>query len=181
MSRKASLRFIPGSHRIGKPLQQIAAERGVARGDRTADVALAWASEVQADAEIVSPDMADGDVLLFDGRLWHGSLNEGERTRRALLLQYAAAGQDVRIPTDQGFDWPFAFTDKLAPVIRVLSTATAGEQAFGTPAPFPPETALAEPFASRIVPAPNGHPWKAHHLFRGQTAHVDRLAALSPI
>src|SRR5436190_781055 len=94
----AECHLLQNYHRIGKPVQQVAHERRVDRPDRTAERVLAWARDARADADLLEADVRDGDAVLFDGRIWHGSLNTGDCPRRALLLQYAAANQKVRIP-----------------------------------------------------------------------------------
>lgn len=95
-SVESSLKLIRGSHRIGKALQMVAAERGVPRDARTTDVALECARAYLSDATVIEPAMENGQALLFDGRVWHGSLNsQVSGRRRSLVLQYAAAGASL--------------------------------------------------------------------------------------
>jgi ectoine hydroxylase-related dioxygenase (phytanoyl-CoA dioxygenase family) len=97
--RDSTLQLISRSHRFGRPIQQEVHERGLRRGEATDDMVTAWAREHDCQSDLVQPDMNDGQALLFDGRLWHGSHNSGNQSRAALLLQYAAIGTPVLIPT----------------------------------------------------------------------------------
>jgi hypothetical protein len=47
------------------------------------------------------------DVLISEGRQWHGSRNVTSRPRTALLLQYSSAQADIKIPLT--FDEPPAW------------------------------------------------------------------------
>ena len=124
-SIESSLKLIRGSHRIGKPLQFVAAARGAAREDRSMEVALEYALSCLGEAALIEPDLQNGQALFFDGRLWHGSLNtRASGRRRALLLQYAAAEVPIRIPDFRHLDWPFVFlSTPLPPVIVVAGRA----------------------------------------------------------
>lgn len=173
-SAKSALQHIGGSHRIGKPLQQVAHEKRVARPDRTAERALAWARETIADAELVAADVRDGDAVLFDGRIWHGSLNSEDRPRRALLLQYAAAHHQVRIP-DLGktMNWPFAYRPDPPPAISILGRAR-GYRNLVEP---PRENALDRPMIAGLDPVSDGKPWTSQPLVSGRTASAGKFSA----
>lgn len=119
-SSETSLNLMRGSHLFGCSLQQLAHEKKIPRGDRTSTQALALAKAISSDAELYIPDINNGEAILFDGRIWHGSDNTSSQTRKALLLQYAAAGQEVRIPKFDQYEWPFTFDTKLAPCLYVL-------------------------------------------------------------
>ncbi|QIG51925.1 hypothetical protein G5V57_32025 [Nordella sp. HKS 07] len=173
-SAQSALQHIGGSHRIGKPLQQVAHEKQVARPDRTAERALAWARETIADAELSTADVRDGDAVLFDGRIWHGSLNAGSRPRRALLLQFAAGHHQVRIPDlAKTMNWPFAYRPELPPAITVLGRAR-GYRNLVEP---PRDKALDQPVIAGLdAPAGDGA-WIAQPLMAGRTAAVGHLGA----
>src|SRR4029078_4236116 len=84
------LHLISRSHRFGRPIQQEVNERGMRRGEATDEMVMAWAQEHDPLSDFVQPEMKDGQALLFDGRLWHGSHNRADRPRAALLLHYAS-------------------------------------------------------------------------------------------
>jgi mannose-6-phosphate isomerase-like protein (cupin superfamily) len=153
--RESSLAVIPRSHRFGQSLQEVGHGLGLARGEAaTADIE-AWARQRDARSRIVQLDMTDGDVLLFDGRLWHGSNNLlREGTRTALILQYATPGTPIRIPDPAaGFEWPFHFLDHPRPPCVVV----CGQ---------------ADSDANRIVDGP---------VFAGVAGPVDRALAAEPL
>src|SRR5207248_7046247 len=107
-SRESALHLITKSHSIGKTIQQIAHEKGVRRGEASAATVLDWARQIIPSAKLVQPAMNDGDAIVFDGRLWHGTWNTRlEGARVALLLQYAAVGLVIRMPDFSQLEWPF--------------------------------------------------------------------------
>jgi quercetin dioxygenase-like cupin family protein len=118
-SRDAGLRLIARSHISGKTIQEFRRKHGVARERVSDEQALAWARSLEPEASIVQPDVGDGQGIVFDGGLWHASGNTTKDFRTALLLQYAAAGTEVRIPDPAQLDWPFKFTALRPPVVLV--------------------------------------------------------------
>jgi quercetin dioxygenase-like cupin family protein len=153
----AGLKFVPGSHRYGVSIQEDNHRRGVERDKSTDETTLSAAREHDPGATIVEPDVGDGEALLFDGRLWHGSHNRSRATRTALLLQYARADRPVFMP--KGFDWPFQYrTDERPPVQLVAGRAPMGINRMAGPPlgavpnaawPLPPRADTgAETFAS---------------------------------
>ena len=109
--KESALSLASRSHRFGKPIQQITKERGLSRSEATSDRVAAWAREFDGAATIAQPDMKDGQAIVFDGRLWHGSHHTGHDRRSALLLQYASAGTPIAFPDlDKLDEWPFCFS-----------------------------------------------------------------------
>ena len=121
-SQASSLNFITGTHKLGKTIQEEASLHGVRRKDVSGKVALGWAQRLEPRAELIAPDMKDGDALVIDGRLWHGTHNtRSSGTRTALLLQYAAADRPVRIFDRKCLEWPFTFLSHPLPPLLVVS------------------------------------------------------------
>lgn len=172
-SSKSALQYISGSHRIGKTVQQVAHERKVDRPDRTAERVLAWARDATPDADLVEADIRDGDAVLFDGRIWHGSLNTGDRLRRALLLQYAAANQKVQIPDlSKTMNWPFAYKDETPPAITVLGRG----RGYSNLVEPPQCKRLHQPVVAALEAVSDGKPWTPHSLIKGRAASVGQLS-----
>ncbi|HEY7005280.1 MAG TPA: phytanoyl-CoA dioxygenase family protein, partial [Sphingomicrobium sp.] len=117
VTRGSGLRLIAGSHRC-KTIQQLRYEAGRSRTEHSNEWVLSRASEEDPDTRLVQPEVSDGDAILFDGRMWHGSFNASKETRTALLLQFAAADSPVRIP--DGLDWPFRFLEKPWPPVVLV-------------------------------------------------------------
>jgi hypothetical protein len=163
--RDSTIEFIADSHHVGKPIQQVAAEHGVARSQVTSDMALAWAAESAPNAARERPVISDGQAVAFDGRVWHTSFNHDSGvTRTAIVLQYAAADTAIRMPDFSRLEWPFRFKSNPRPPVvpvcgqpneranRIVSpprySAKGGETALAThvhPLSFP----LAEDPAGR--------------------------------
>jgi hypothetical protein len=123
-NRKSALQLISRSHRLGKTVQETRLEHGVHRDLATPEELLAVAREYEPKAKLLRPQMTNGDAILFDGRLWHGSNNSRKWWKRtALLFQYAAADRLVHIPDLSQFDWPFRlYAAPRPPAILVSGT-----------------------------------------------------------
>ena len=182
-SRATALNVVPGSHRFGCSIQEKAHSAGVPRDERSARTALELARQIRPDAELLEPDLRNGDALLFDGRLWHGSLNSTQAdTRVAILLQYADASKRIRIPDFTQLDWPFRLLEQpLPPLIVVAGSAPSNGNRL-VPPPRPPAT---EPVMSQHTIRPIDLPlardeergWKPHPLFTKATPIVSATAS----
>jgi uncharacterized cupin superfamily protein len=181
-TRETSLLMVPGSHRYGKPIQQVAHENGRKRQEVTQQDILAWSRCFDPEAEIVQPAVEDGEALVFDGRLWHASKNVTQgKTRRALLLQYAAADQTLRKPDFDQLEWPFRYHAAPLPAILV-SGSTDGKQHKLVP---PPQIDKKAADDAGIVCRPLQFPladdpergWRPHRIMNGRTPNADAMSA----
>lgn len=190
-NRKSSLQIAPFSHRFGASLQQVYAEAGKRRGAVSRDDILEWTTARDARSGVFEPDLSDGEALLFDGRLWHGSHNiDSETTRTALLLQYATPGTPVRIPDLEHPEWPFRLRQDVMPPCIMVAGSPRGLANRIVTAPSPASVAppdrgrLAKhpPLNSRIecltlpLEEDKATGWKPHRIFRGSTPSLELLA-----
>jgi quercetin dioxygenase-like cupin family protein len=177
----SSLKVLPSSHRFGVALQQVSHENGVRRDELTDTLVARWAAERGSPGGVVSVKATDGDVVVFDGRLWHGSHNLNRRgTRYAALLQYATPRTPIRIPNFNRLEWPFEYQTSRAPCIVVsgrdvhgLNRLVAGPTAVG-----PPDmSALTTRVHALQLPLEQDPEvgWKPHPLFRGGTPNIESL------
>lgn len=178
---ESGLRMIAGSH-LCRTVEQFQADSGVSRSDTTAEAALDWARSENPDARLVEPDVGDGEMILFDGRMWHGSHNRlSDKTRYALLLQFASADSPVGIDANDD--------RKRAPSILVQGRPKAASN-WIVPPPLPPSQKQLAPLTSLIheLNLPLGDDaergWKRHPLFLGTTPVIESMschaAVLSP-
>jgi mannose-6-phosphate isomerase-like protein (cupin superfamily) len=179
-SRESALQLITRSHLLGRSVQEARAERGWRREEATPEALLELAQGEDAEALLLQPDMTNGDALLFDGRLWHGSDNSRSRGRRlALLLQYAAADCPVRIPDFRQLDWPFRLHAEPRPATIVVSGADR-YHVNRVVAPPPPETNGVPMIATAIhkfdLPLDDPpKPWQGFPAFRGPTRTLSEM------
>lgn len=121
-SQASSLNFITRTHKLGRTIQEEASHRRMRRKDITREDVVDWAQRLDSDAQLIVPDMKNGDALMIDGRLWHGTHNtRSSGTRTALLLQYAAADRPVRIFDTRSLEWPFRLLSNPLPPLLVVS------------------------------------------------------------
>lgn len=179
--RNGALELIAGSHGAGKVIQQIQWERGFRRGEATTETVLGWVLERNSAAEIVAPELDDGDALLFDGRIWHGARNtRGTGTRTALLLQFASADTPVSMHDESSFEWPFPATAQ-PPAIVMHGIVTRHETNRLVPPPVPGRERNMSMLSTCTVPTnlpldeePGGG-WKPYQLFGGATPILDHM------
>lgn len=106
----SGLKVVEGTHVIGRPPQAF----GVDKDD---DLALAAARRQVPDSRITTVPLSPGEFFLFDGLLWHGSHNTGERERLAMIVHYARPDAEVRVPLN--FDEPIQWHPALPPCALV--------------------------------------------------------------
>jgi hypothetical protein len=110
----STLSLVPGSHRFPLTPQDLGRDRGLDLHDFASVAAAARVWDVEAG--IVSADVGPGEFVLFDGRCWHASRNDGSEVRTALLLQYSPPDADIRRPAS--YDSPVRWhADKPACVL----------------------------------------------------------------
>lgn len=178
-----ALRFVSGSHRFEMPFQEAAARHGVRRGEATdADVA-AWARECGAPTSVVVSEVGEGEAVFFDGRLWHGTVNESDQPRSALLLQYVSADRPIRMPDLTKLEWPYEVLDEPAPAcVPIFPDRARPSPVNRTVGPPPRREGGAPPLApvarSMGLPAETDPwtGWKPYHLFDGATPNIENLS-----
>jgi quercetin dioxygenase-like cupin family protein len=175
-NRDSSLQVITRSHLLGRSVQEARAALGMPRDQATPTTLLALTREQEPDAELIIPDMGNGEALVFDGRLWHGTDNRNRRGERlALLFQYAAADRAVRIPDWSQLDWPFRWRrEPLPPVILVRGTDRGGPNRIVPPPPPSAGDMLMVETAIHTFELPLGDgmpakPWQPFPALRGAT------------
>jgi len=114
--RDTTLKVITGSHRIDAWPQQL--------GVGSDFVALAASRCFVPSCELVAPDVHEGDFFIFEGRIWHGSSNTGDKTRIATIIQYARPDASIRIPLN--WDAPVRWHPYAPPCVLAC-----GEDRFG--------------------------------------------------
>lgn len=146
----SGLRFIPGSHRYGHPVQEVLVGLGEERNNltdaRMAEIARAF----DPAARIVEAGAHDGELVLFDGRVWHCGYNErATGTRTALLLQYAAAAMPVPMPAGRGYEWPLRFAE--TPRVPTILVSGSGRHSANRLVPPPQKPAPDAPMIRTVA------------------------------
>jgi mannose-6-phosphate isomerase-like protein (cupin superfamily) len=176
--KRSSLLLMSGSHTYGVTLQEAAAHAGVLRKDRTDEVVSRLAQSQSPGAAIVQPETSDGEAILFDGRVWHGSNNDVDGPPRvALLLQYARADITVKVPDLRNLDWPFQYKDERPPAVAVSGHGDPSRNRLVRPPAMRQPDALAAS-VHPIDPSSrceDGRSFTPVHCFLGRTDNVDYL------
>jgi mannose-6-phosphate isomerase-like protein (cupin superfamily) len=177
--KESSLRLIRGSHAYGVTIQELTAREQILRKDRRDEIALRLANSQKAGAEIVQPETGDGEAIIFDGRIWHGSDNSlSNKPRVSLLLQYARADITIRVPDFANLEWPFRFIEDVRPPVL----AVAGDSDRNANHVVPPPSLRLErqirPSAHLIdtnLRCEDGISYAATPCFLGHTDNLDYL------
>jgi quercetin dioxygenase-like cupin family protein len=136
---------------------------------------LEIARTLDPSAALIQPDVQDGELILFDGRIWHSGRNDGAaEIRRALLLQYAAADAPIPMPTVGAYGWPFQLqSDKRIPAILVSGAAHRACHRLVPPPPRPATNLPMITTVARTIPLPLAEDtekrWRPYPQFRGPT------------
>lgn len=182
VDRRSALSVISRSHRFGATIQERARNVGASRSERTTENVLAWAREIDPEGELVEFDMGDGDAVLFDGRLWHGTHNTSTAERTALLLQYADPERRIDVPDLTHLEFPFRYEEgKRAPCVMVRGEARGSANHFVSP----PELGMSWVGRLRLpLEEDERTGWNPHRIHAGPTPCVDHLtchaSVLSP-
>ena len=180
-TRESSLDVLSHSHWLGATIQQIQQEAGKGRDETRVEDLVGWAKERDSRCELVRVSVTDGEAVFFDGRLWHGTHNVSSKTRRALLLQYAAPDTAIRIPDLNHLDWPFRQLDRPWPPCLIVRGSAQVSSNRVVPAPVDTSSSGMQ-LTSRIHPLRlplelNGQDgWRPHPAFRGSTANLADLS-----
>ena len=184
--QQSGLQFVTKSHLLGKSIQEVCHEKGLHRGTASSERVFEWAQELDEDAAFLQPEVSDGEALIFDGRLWHGSYNALEKeTRLALLLQYAKADRPVRIHDPKQLEWPFRFLE--SPWPPVVGVSGEGDCTINRLVQPPADDEACSVLVSGThglpLPLPESKEtgWKSHHVFRGATPILDFLGCHASI
>ncbi len=94
-----ALKIMPGSHRFPKrPEDYLCTGEetifSMMEDERALEIARQW----WPNADFVRPQIKDGEFIIFNGNLWHGSDNPSKQQRYAMGLRYSPPDQKVRIP-----------------------------------------------------------------------------------
>jgi mannose-6-phosphate isomerase-like protein (cupin superfamily) len=173
--------MITTSHQFRQSIQEVRHLAGVQRDDASTDDILRWARERNNASKLVTPEMADGEALFFDGWLWHASHNTGNKIRTALLLQYSTPDTPIRIPDPNNFEWPFKTLQYPKPPCIMVS----GSDHFGVNRIVPPPAShdgletygLTNQIYSIDIPLASDEKtgWKPYPIFRGATPNLQGL------
>lgn len=134
VSERATVLILPGTQRIPVSPQELERTEQLDLTDSQAVRRAAAARGV--DAEIVHVDIPPGTFVLFDGHVWHGSINDTHRLRSALLAQYSPTSARPRIP--RTYVPPIVWDPDPAPCVLVRGRDDgAGVNKYVTPAEPP--------------------------------------------
>ena len=146
---QSGLRFIPGSHRYARSVQEATAALGETRATMTDERVLEAARNHDPAAEFVQPMVSDGEFILFDSRIWHAGFSDhATQTRFSFLLQYTAAATQLAIPLG-GDTWPFRFL--ASPPVPVVLVSGSGRAARNRVVPPPPPLATRSPMLTTLA------------------------------
>ena len=177
-SKVSALKLVPCSHRFGRSAQEVRHRMGRKWGDVADHDILEWSRAFNPKSEIVQPDISNGDAIVFDGRLWHGSENKlAKESRTALLLQYAHADETIKVPAPMQRGWPLEFAEDKSP--PVVSISGAINENANKVVSLPTRGRKPIPIFARSIPLPLERDldrgWKRTPMFKGSTDGIQEL------
>ena len=183
----SSLALVSHSHEFEKSLAEITSEARIKSSDVKTEDVRRWARSRNPASEIIQPELSDGEALIFDGRLWHGSHNTNlSSARTALLLQYATPGAKIRIPDSRRqYEWPFEYQSGAPPCIMVRGFDGFGINNLTATPPVSSKSKLKDEARIRSSLVKSSFRqlqespitgWKYEYLFEGSTSSVNQLS-----
>lgn len=135
VSARATVLLLPGTQRLTVSPQELERTEQL---DITNSAAVQRAAAARGvDTQIVYVDIPPGTFVIFDGHLWHGSINDTGLLRSALLAQYSPTSARARIP--RTYVPPIQWDTEPAPCLLVRGNPDgAGVNRYITPSE-PPE------------------------------------------
>jgi hypothetical protein len=89
---------LTGSHLFSQSPQELAATQSLNIYDE--EEVLKAAQQINPESTLLHLNIKDGEYILFDGKLWHGTKNTTKGKRYALNFRYARPGSKIRISKD---------------------------------------------------------------------------------
>ena len=134
VTAQATVLILPGTQRLTVSPQELERTEQLDITDSAAVQRAAAARGV--DTQVVHVDIPPGSFVLFDGHVWHGSINDTRRLRSALLAQYSPTTTRPRIP--RTYVPPIEWDPEPAPVLLVRGREDgAGANKYVNPAEPP--------------------------------------------
>lgn len=118
-----TIRVIGRSDKFNISPQELEAQNGL--DIRDDEAVMAEARKLDPEAEMVTPEIQRGQVVLWDGPTWHAATNPSKAVRLVLILQFSTPEPKIREPLD--FKLPnTTFSDRQLPCLLL-----SGEDRFG--------------------------------------------------
>lgn len=110
--------MITGSQKF--PMHPKELENKIGLNIRNDKDVLTMAKEIKGDCEYTKIHVKPGEFIMFDGSIWHNIRSNSPTTRRSMVLQYCAPTEEVRLPLNGSYDYPFQWDNRIsAPCILV--------------------------------------------------------------
>jgi ectoine hydroxylase-related dioxygenase (phytanoyl-CoA dioxygenase family) len=108
-TKNSSLTVLTGSHKMDQMPQSLSLD--------TDSSVLEYCNKLNPNGQIISIELDEGECFIFDGLLWHCSLNETANNRSALILQYCTPDNTIQIPLN--WDEPIRWSNFSPPCVIV--------------------------------------------------------------
>lgn len=95
-NENASLKIISKSHTFNHTPQMLCDEEGLNLIDDGKIIKAAL--RLNNGAKLFVPNCKNGQAVFFYGKAWHGSFNQTNKLRTAILLQYSTPASKIQIP-----------------------------------------------------------------------------------
>ncbi|MCX5741625.1 MAG: Gfo/Idh/MocA family oxidoreductase [Proteobacteria bacterium] len=125
----ATVLLLPRTQRLTVSPQELERTEGLDLTDTQAVRRAAIARGIET--ELVTVDIPPGTFVIFDGHLWHGSVNNTTKLRSALLAQFSPTTARAKIP--RTYVPPIEWDPTPAPCLLVRGTDVGGINTYVEP------------------------------------------------
>src|SRR5262245_18515122 len=123
VNEMTAMKVITRSHRLRVHPVELETSNGLDTSDD--DAVLASAREFHSTCEMHVLDVKPGELVIFDGRLWHSIHNRSLHPRSAITFQYSPTSAQVKMPA-AGYLLPFLWDDRPVSCCLVRGTDEYG-------------------------------------------------------
>jgi len=102
LDEKTTLSLITRSHAFDTAPNVLQKTKGLNVDDN--DAVLAEARELDPRCELKTFRLNPGEIVIWSGRAWHGTVNKSDKTRFSIIMQYCTPDNVARIPLN--YEYP---------------------------------------------------------------------------
>jgi hypothetical protein len=117
LNEKTSLSIITYSHLLNTTPIELKKKINLDCADD--DAVLREAKKIDSRCELKTFYLKPGEFIIWSGRIWHETLNESNKVRQSIILQYCTPENKVKIPLN--FDYPNTKWSEIKPTCVLIS------------------------------------------------------------
>ena len=124
VNEMTAMKVITRSHHLPVHPAQLNSSYALDTSDDNA--VLKSARDLDSTCEINVLDVKPGEFVIFSGRIWHSIQNRSRQSRSAIIFQYSPTRAKVKMPVDDGYQFPVVWDSRPVSCCLVRGTDEYG-------------------------------------------------------